>query len=75
MDQGYPQSNSGFFRSILAKASSTIQPRPAAAGNALNRLILFSWGKGLIAIIAGMIVSFLLCGFWYPYWRIADMDS
>ncbi len=21
-----------------------------------------------------MLVSFLVAGFWYPYWRIADMD-
>jgi hypothetical protein len=28
----------------------------------------------LLAIGAGMLVSFLVAGFWYPYWRIADMD-
>jgi hypothetical protein len=68
------RSKSGFFRSIVAKAGSVMNLRPGIPGNALDRLILFSWGKGLIAIVAGMIVSFLLCGFWYPYWRIADMD-
>jgi hypothetical protein len=39
-----------------------------------QRLILFGWTKGLIAFIAGMIVSFFLFGYWYPWWRIADMD-
>ena len=30
---------------------------------------------GLLAgIIAGLLVSFLLFGFWWPYWRIADGD-
>jgi len=45
-----------------------------SSANVLDRLILFNWGNGLLAITAGMIFSFLLCGFWYPYWRIADMD-
>ena len=48
--------------------------QPGASANVLDRLILFNWRNGLLAIAAGMIFSFLLCGFWYPYWRIADMD-
>jgi len=48
--------------------------QPSSSANVLDRLILFNWGNGLVAITAGMILSFLLCGFWYPYWRIADMD-
>ncbi len=51
-----------------------MQRPPGAPVNVLDRLVLFNWGNGLIAIVAGMILSFLLCGFWYPYWRIADMD-
>src|ERR1017187_7827687 len=32
-----------------------------------QRLVLFNWGGGMLA-------SFLVAGFWSPYWRIADMD-
>jgi hypothetical protein len=39
-----------------------------------QRLVLFNWGGGLLVFCAGMLASFLVAGFWYPYWRIADMD-
>lgn len=37
-------------------------------------MVLFNWGGGLLVFCAGMLASFLVAGFWYPYWRIADMD-
>lgn len=39
-----------------------------------ERLVLFSWRGELLFICAVMLVSFLVAGFWYPYWRVADMD-
>src|ERR1019366_10157379 len=39
-----------------------------------QRLVLFNWGGGLLVFCAGILASFLVAGFWYPYWRIADMD-
>jgi hypothetical protein len=39
-----------------------------------DRLVLFSWRSELLLICAGMLVSFLVAGFWFPYWRVADMD-
>jgi hypothetical protein len=39
-----------------------------------DRLVPFTWPAELLAAIGGMLVSFLIAGFWYPYWRIADMD-
>lgn len=39
-----------------------------------DRLIKFNLAGQFIIIFAGMIVSFLIAGFWYPYWRVADMD-
>jgi hypothetical protein len=42
--------------------------------NALDRLVLLPWRAGLVATVVGLLVSFLLFGFWYPYWRVADMD-
>src|SRR5882672_4839632 len=40
----------------------------------LQRLVPFTWRGELLVVCAGMLVSFLVAGFWYPYWRIADMD-
>ena len=37
-------------------------------------LVPFTWPGELLAAIGGMLISFLIAGFWYPYWRIADMD-
>ena len=57
----------------------TANPEPAAlpdaqSRNALDRILLLPWRAGLAATIAGLFVSFLAFGFWYPYWRVADMD-
>lgn len=50
----------------------------AAAGGdarpALTRLTPFSWRGEMLFVCGAMLVSFLVAGFWYPYWRIADMD-
>ena len=47
--------------------------RPRSA-SPFDRLVLFSWRSELLLICAGMLVSFLVAGFWFPYWRVADMD-
>jgi hypothetical protein len=39
-----------------------------------DRLVRFNWPGQFVVIFAGMIVSFLIAGFWYPFWRVADMD-
>jgi hypothetical protein len=39
-----------------------------------DRLVRFNWPGQFVVIFAGMLTSFLIAGFWYPYWRIADMD-
>ena len=36
--------------------------------------MLFSWRNELLLICACMLLSFLVAGFWFPYWRVADMD-
>ncbi len=58
------------FRSILSRALTSI----AGPDQPFERLILFSWRGELLFICAVMLVSFLIAGFWYPYWRVADMD-
>ena len=39
-----------------------------------QRLVPFNWGGEFLVTGAAMLASFLIAGFWYPYWRIADMD-
>ena len=36
--------------------------------------LISNWTGQLTLIIFGLVVSFLLFGFWWPYWRVADMD-
>ena len=40
----------------------------------LDHLTPLGWTQGLLAILAGVIVSFFLFGFFNPYWRISDQD-
>ena len=44
------------------------------AAEPFQRLVPLSWRGELFLICFGMLLSFLVAGFWYPYWRIADMD-
>jgi hypothetical protein len=37
-------------------------------------LIFFGWRGSIVAILAALAVSFFLFGYWWPYWRSADMD-
>jgi len=54
--------------------TSTIQPIPPPARDALGRLTFLGWRGGLTAIVAGLAASFLLFGYGLVYWRNADMD-
>src|ERR1700692_100425 len=54
--------------------TSTTPPQIRAAPDAFDRLTFLGWRWGLTAIVAGMAVSFLLCGYALIYWRNADMD-
>ncbi len=58
------------FRSTLSRALTWI----AGPDQPFERLIPFSWRGEMLFICAAMLVSFLVAGFWYPYWRVADMD-
>jgi len=35
---------------------------------------VFGWTGTIAAAMAAIVVSFFLFGYWYPYWRRADMD-
>lgn len=51
------------------------EERPTSSlPNALSRLVPFAWRGELLLIYGGMVASFVVAGFWYPYWRVADMD-
>jgi hypothetical protein len=47
---------------------------PPRSASPFDRLVLFSWRTELLLICACMLLSFLVAGFWFPYWRVADMD-
>src|SRR5215467_7721425 len=53
-----------------------IQPSPASSSrsDAFDRLSVLGWSRGLLAIVGGLAVSFLLFGYAVVYWRNADMD-
>ena len=42
--------------------------------NSLDRLTPFGRTGSPLLTLGGLIASFFLFGFWYPYWRIADQD-
>jgi hypothetical protein len=44
------------------------------ANEPFDRLVRFNWRGQFIFIFALMLASFLVAGFWYPFWRVADMD-
>jgi hypothetical protein len=39
-----------------------------------DRLVRVNWTGQLLITFGGMIASFFIAGFWYPYWRVGDMD-
>src|SRR5215472_4083639 len=45
-----------------------------ARPDVLDRLIFLGWRRSLVAIVAGLALSFLLFGYAVVYWRNADMD-
>jgi hypothetical protein len=55
----------------LRTTAATSHPGGASP---FDRLTPFGFGTGLLVICGCMLVSFLLAGFWFPYWRVADMD-
>jgi hypothetical protein len=45
-----------------------------SSAGAIHRLVPLNWTPEILAILAGLIVSFFLFGFFSPYWRVADQD-
>ena len=56
------------------RAAAAADGGDARSRPALERLTPFSWRGEMLFVCGLMLVSFLVAGFWYPYWRIADMD-
>jgi hypothetical protein len=48
--------------------------RGLPARSALQRVVPYTWTRHLLLICGVMLASFLIAGFWFPYWRVADMD-
>jgi hypothetical protein len=47
---------------------------PPGVASPLDRLAPLGFGAGLLLICGFMLASFLIAGFWFSYWRVADMD-
>ena len=58
--------------SIVSRVLAEIR-RPDTS-QPFQRLMPFNWVGELLVICLYMLASLLVAGFWYPYWRIADMD-
>jgi hypothetical protein len=58
--------------------ADTLRMAAATSGTGVaspfERLTPLSFGSGLLLVCGCMLASFLLAGFWFPYWRVADMD-
>jgi hypothetical protein len=50
------------------------EPSTGTARDAFDRLAPLGWSGGLAAILAALLLSFLLFGYFLIYWRNADMD-
>ncbi len=58
----------------LSTTIPAIEPTTGTAGDAFDRLSPLGWSGGLAAIVAALLLSFLLFGYFLIYWRNADMD-
>ena len=59
----------------LPSAPAPTRKRPIdAANDAFDQLTFLGWRWGLVAIVAGLALSFFLFGYALIYWRNADMD-
>jgi hypothetical protein len=58
----------------LAAPAPSPATRSGARTDALDRLTSLGWRWGLVAIIAGLVLSFVLLGYAVVYFRNADMD-
>ncbi|MGH6663697.1 MAG: hypothetical protein ACREB2_02175 [Pseudolabrys sp.] len=62
-------------RNLISLLSRIYQAlRSPDTSQPFQRLVPFNWGGELLIFGFGMLASFLIAGFWYPYYRIADMD-
>ncbi|MFL5071512.1 MAG: hypothetical protein ACJ8D9_18185 [Xanthobacteraceae bacterium] len=48
--------------------------RKTRSRQGLFGVLVFGWTGTIVAAMAAIVVSFFLFGYWYPYWRRADMD-
>lgn len=62
-------------RPVIGPAPATAPAvKPASPDFVLSRLTVLGWAGGLAAILAGLVLSFFLFGYFAIYWRNADMD-
>jgi hypothetical protein len=59
---------------MTASAASIISKSATSRDDVLDRLTFLGWSGALAAIMAGLLLSFLLFGYFVVYYRYADMD-
>src|SRR5271168_4548058 len=58
----------------LSTTIPAIEPSTGTDQDAFDRLAPLGWSGGLATIVAALLLSFLLFGYFLIYWRNADMD-
>jgi hypothetical protein len=58
----------------ISTSAATAASPSGASRDAFDRLTFLGWQGGLLAIVAGLALSFFLFGYAVVYWRNADMD-
>src|ERR1700726_1369355 len=58
----------------ISTAAATAASPSGASRDAFDRLTFLGWQGALLAIVAGLALSFFLFGYAVVYWRNADMD-
>lgn len=56
------------------RSASADQPHLTGSRDAVVKLTFLGWRGGLVAVLAGLALSFFLFGYATVYWRNADMD-
>src|SRR6201997_5111688 len=58
----------------LSTTIPSAEPTTGTTRDAFERVSPLGWSGGLAAIVAALLLSFLLFGYFLIYWRNADMD-
>lgn len=70
-----PMATTAHAEAVACAPDDQASPRFFDRATKLYLAVAFrSWNAAILLLIAGMLVSFLLFGLFWPYWRVADQD-